>query len=120
MNARHCIDLRKQRAVEQGKYRSAENAVRFLHRATQTHLLFSLSSFDVDGSSSPRGILNSHHNVSSTSTHYQQQQYGTGNKPGPGAGSGMHRRESFLYKCDSDNDLSPNCISRNPSIGSEL
>ncbi len=83
----------------------------------------------MDGSSSPRGILNSHHNVSSTSTHYQQQQqHGTTNTINKATttastttgGSGMHRRESFLYKCDSDNDLSPKCISRNPSIGSEL
>ncbi len=81
-------------------------------------------SFDVDGSSSPRGILNSHHNVSSTSPHYQQ--HGATNtinkttSTTTTGGSGMHRRESFLYKCDSDNDLSPKCISRNPSIGSEL
>lgn len=83
-------------------------------------------SFDVDGSSSPRGILNSHHNVSSTSGNYPQQ-HGPANAIHKAAtttstsgGSGMHRRESFLYKCDSDNDLSPKCISRNPSIGSEL
>lgn len=84
------------------------------------------SSFDVDGSSSPRGVLNSHHSTSSTSPHNQQQQHGitnTTNKTtttGTTSNSGMHRRESFLYKCDSDNDLSPKCISRNPSIGSEL
>ncbi|CAF0782279.1 unnamed protein product [Adineta steineri] len=78
-------------------------------------------SFDVDGSSSsPRGALNSHHNVSPTSA--LNQQHGTANKTASNTtnSSGMHRRESFLYKCDSDNDLSPKCISRNPSIGSEL
>ncbi|CAF2097831.1 unnamed protein product [Rotaria magnacalcarata] len=83
-------------------------------------------SFDVDGSSSSsRGILNSHHNISSTSPHFHQ--HGTQNAINKTAttttttnSSGMHRRESFLYKCDSDNDLSPKCISRNPSIGSEL
>ncbi|CAF1019771.1 unnamed protein product [Adineta steineri] len=81
-------------------------------------------SFDVDGSSSssPRGILNSHNNISSISSHHQQ--HGTTNTINKTttstSGSGMHRRESFLYKCDSDNDLSPKCISRNPSIGSEL
>ncbi|CAF0979474.1 unnamed protein product [Rotaria sp. Silwood1] len=83
-------------------------------------------SFDVDGSSSPRGILNSHHNIS-TSSHYHQ--HGIPNAinkttttaaAAANSSSGMHRRESFLYKCDSDNDLSPKCISRNPSIGSEL
>ncbi len=79
----------------------------------------------MDGSSSPRGILNSHHNVSSTSGHYQQHGItNTINKipttSTTTGGSGIHRRESFLYKCDSDNDLSPKCISRNPSIGSEL
>jgi hypothetical protein len=79
----------------------------------------------VDGSSSPRGALSSHHNVSPTSAPNQPQQHGgtnttSANKTtGTGSG-GMHRRESFLYKCDSDNDLSPKCISRNPSIGSEL
>ncbi len=78
----------------------------------------------MDGSSSPRGVLNSHHNVSPTSPH-NQQQHGTANtttnnKTTTTGSSGMHRRESFLYKCDSDNDLSPKCISRNPSIGSEL
>ncbi len=76
-------------------------------------------SFDVDGgSSSPRGILNSHHNVSTTTT--QHGTTNTVNKTTTTGGTGMHRRESFLYKCDSDNDLSPKCISRNPSIGSEL
>ena len=87
----------------------------------------SIFSFDVDGSSSsPRGVLNSHHNVSSTSPHNQQQHGATNtnaaNKTATATttGGGMHRRESFLYKCDSDNDLSPKCISRNPSIGSEL
>ncbi|CAF1677204.1 unnamed protein product, partial [Adineta ricciae] len=80
--------------------------------------------FDVDGSStSARGVLNSHHNVSSTSPHNQPS--GTTNTTSKTAtgttnSTGMHRRESFLYKCDSDNDLSPKCISRNPSIGSEL
>ncbi len=75
----------------------------------------------MDGSSSPRGNLNSHHSVSS---HYQQ--HGAANTINKTTtttatgGGGMHRRESFLYKCDSDNDLSPKCISRNPSIGSEL
>ncbi|CAF1677306.1 unnamed protein product, partial [Adineta ricciae] len=79
--------------------------------------------FDVDGSStSARGVLNSHHNVSSTSPHNQPS--GTTNTTSKTAtgttnSTGMHRRESFLYKCDSDNDLSPKCISRNPSIGSE-
>jgi hypothetical protein len=76
-------------------------------------------SFDVDGSSSPRGVLSSHHNVSA----HHQQQHGmanAANKTTTTGGTGMHRRESFLYKCDSDNDLSPKCISRNPSIGSEL
>jgi hypothetical protein len=77
----------------------------------------------VDGSSSPRGGLNSHHSVSSTSPH-NQQQHGTATTNTASktttSNSGMHRRESFLYKCDSDNDLSPKCISRNPSIGSEL
>ncbi|CAM4777983.1 unnamed protein product [Rotaria magnacalcarata] len=89
-----------------------------------THL--TSSTFDVDGSSSSsRGILNSHHNISSTSPHFHQ--HGTQNAINKTAttttttnSSGMHRRESFLYKCDSDNDLSPKCISRNPSIGSEL
>lgn len=87
-------------------------------------------SFDVDGSSSSRGIPNSHHNISSTSPQYHQ--HGTTpNAIGKtttttttttttSTSGGMHRRESFLYKCDSDNDLSPKCISRNPSIGSEL
>ncbi|UJR21438.1 hypothetical protein I4U23_024524 [Adineta vaga] len=76
-------------------------------------------SFDVDGPTSPRGVLSSHHNVSTASGHYQQ--HGSTTKTTTtGGGSGMHRRESFLYKCDSDNDLSPKCISRNPSIGSEL
>jgi len=83
------------------------------------------SSFDVDGSPSSRGVLNSHHSASTTSPHSQQ--YGPNNPANKSAtttttssNSGMHRRESFLYKCDSDNDLSPKCISRNPSIGSEL
>lgn len=71
--------------------------------------------FDVDGSSSPRGILNSHHNVSSTTNKTT-----TTTASNAAAIGGMHRRESFLYKCESDNDLSPKCISRNPSIGSEL
>jgi hypothetical protein len=79
-------------------------------------------SFDVDGSSSPRGVLNSHHSVS-TSPH-SQQQHGTtsttSKTTATTSNTGMHRRESFLYKCDSDNDISPKCISRNPSIGSEL
>ncbi|CAF1672129.1 unnamed protein product, partial [Adineta ricciae] len=80
--------------------------------------MFIVHSFDVDGSSSPRGIPNSHHNVTTTSGHYQQ--HSSANKTtATGSGGGMHRRESFLYKCDSDNDLSPKCISRNPSIGSE-
>ncbi|CAF1043388.1 unnamed protein product [Rotaria sordida] len=80
-------------------------------------------SFDVDGSSSSRGILNAHHNISTSPHHYQ---HGTSNAINKTTtttatnSSGMHRRESFLYKCDSDNDLSPKCISRNPSIGSEL
>ncbi|CAF0948348.1 unnamed protein product [Rotaria sordida] len=75
-------------------------------------------SFDVDGSS-PHGVVNSHHN---TSSHNQQQQYGAANATHKTttSGSGMHRRESFLYKYDSENDISPKCISRNPSIGSEL
>ncbi len=77
----------------------------------------------MDGSSSPRGGLNSHHSVSSTSPH-NQQQHGTATTNTTSktttSNSGMHRRESFLYKGDSDNDLSPKCISRNPSIGSEL
>lgn len=73
----------------------------------------------MDGPTSPRGVLSSHHNVSTTSGHYQQ--HGSTIKTTTaGCASGMHRRESFLYKCDSDNDLSPKCISRNPSIGSEL
>ncbi|CAF2816287.1 unnamed protein product [Rotaria sp. Silwood2] len=78
-------------------------------------------SFDVDGSSSPRGGINSHHTTSSTSSHNQQPHGSTNttNKTTTSSG-GMHRRESFLYKYDSDNDLSPKCISRNPSIGSEL
>ncbi|CAF1638661.1 unnamed protein product [Adineta ricciae] len=81
--------------------------------------MFIVHSFDVDGPSSPRGIPNSHHNVTTTSGHYQQ--HSSANKTtATGSGGGMHRRESFLYKCDSDNDLSPKCISRNPSIGSEL
>ncbi|CAF0822980.1 unnamed protein product [Rotaria sp. Silwood1] len=76
-------------------------------------------SFDVDGSS-PHGVINSHHNTSSTTSHNQQHgSTNTTNKTTTTA-SGMHRRESFLYKYDSDNDLSPKCISRNPSIGSEL
>ncbi|CAF2577695.1 unnamed protein product [Rotaria sp. Silwood2] len=82
-------------------------------------------SFDVDGSSSSRGILNSHHNIS-TSPHFHQ--HGVPNAvnkttttaTATNSTSGVLRRESFLYKCDSDNDLSPKCISRNPSIGSEL
>ncbi|CAF4605784.1 unnamed protein product [Rotaria socialis] len=85
-------------------------------------------SFDVDGSSSSRGILNSHHNISSTSPHFHQHNTqnainkttATATATNATNSSGMHRRESFLYKCDSDNDLSPKCISRNPSIGSEL
>ena len=87
--------------------------------------LDSVFSFDVDAPSSPCGIPNSHHHVPSSSTHYQAHtstnpsHKTTSNNPYPGA-SGMHRRESFLYKCDSDNDLSPKCISRNPSIASEL
>lgn len=76
-------------------------------------------SFDVDGSSSARGVLNSHHNAS-VPTHNQQQHGSTNTASKTTASGGMHRRESFLYKCDSDNDLSPKCISRNPSIGSEL
>jgi hypothetical protein len=98
----------------------------FLKKQTKIHMFFfSLIyfSFDVDGSSSPRGLLNSHHSISSTSPHNQQ--HGTTNPNPPNkttttSATGMHRRESFLYKCDSDNDLSPKCISRNPSIGSEL
>ncbi|CAF4713450.1 unnamed protein product, partial [Rotaria magnacalcarata] len=81
--------------------------------------------FDVDGSPSPRGALNAHHGTSSSPS--QNQQHGSTNanatnKTNTTASSsgGMHRRESFLYKYDSDNDLSPKCISRNPSIGSEL
>ena len=85
-------------------------------------------SFDVDASQSPRGIVNAHHNISSSPHHHQQQQHGstnptnktTTNPTSATTNSAMHRRESFLYKCDSDNDLSPKCISRNPSIGSEL
>ncbi len=82
-------------------------------------------SFDVDGSSSPRGVLNSHHSVSSSTSPHNSQQHASTNpnatsKTTTSTASGMHRRESFLYKCDSDNDLSPKCISRNPSIGSEL
>ncbi|CAF3063764.1 unnamed protein product [Rotaria socialis] len=82
-------------------------------------------SFDVDGSSSPHGALNAHHSTSSSPS--QNQQHGSTNANAPNkanttasSSGGMHRRESFLYKYDSDNDLSPKCISRNPSIGSEL
>jgi hypothetical protein len=97
-------------------------------REKQVKVMFDLDSvfsFDVDAPSSPRGIPNSHHHGPSASTHYSQHtstnpsHKTTSNNPNPGV-SGMHRRESFLYKCDSDNDLSPKCISRNPSIASEL
>jgi len=84
-------------------------------------------SFDVDGSSSPRGILHSHHHHHPASPHHGPKSSASSSHAvapiGTNSGSatgGIHRRESFLYKCDSDNDLSPNCISRNPSIGSEL
>ncbi|CAF1049883.1 unnamed protein product [Rotaria sordida] len=106
----------KGRDIDDGIRDEYEASYHYLKKMPEVH-------FDVDGSSSSRGILNAHHNISTSPHHYQ---HGTSNAINKTTtttatnSSGMHRRESFLYKCDSDNDLSPKCISRNPSIGSEL
>ena len=67
--------------------------------------LFSLHSFDVENGSSPnRSPL----------------------EGGGGASTGLvlqnypQRRESFLYRSDSDFDVSPKSLSRNSSLTSEL
>lgn len=80
-----------------------------IHLQTLIFLLFSLScSFDVDnGTSSGRSPLD----------------------PMASPGSGLilqanfvhsQRRESFLYRSDSDYDLSPKSMSRNSSIASDM
>uniref|UniRef100_A0A672KHL1 Phosphodiesterase n=2 Tax=Sinocyclocheilus grahami TaxID=75366 RepID=A0A672KHL1_SINGR len=86
------------------------NDARFVayFRLTLTVLLFCLPSFDVDnGTSSGRSPLD----------------------PMASPGSGLilqanfvhsQRRESFLYRSDSDYDLSPKSMSRNSSIASDI
>ncbi|TRY88892.1 hypothetical protein DNTS_021986 [Danionella cerebrum] len=79
-----------------------------LKRLNTHYLLFYLSSFDVDnGTSSGRSPLD----------------------PMASPGSGLilqanfvhsQRRESFLYRSDSDYDLSPKSMSRNSSIASDI
>lgn len=85
------------------------NVLQFSHlTSVLTVLLFCLPSFDVDnGTSSGRSPLD----------------------PLASPGSGLilqsnfvhsQRRESFLYRSDSDYDLSPKSMSRNSSIASDM